>query len=144
MFPFFIVFCFFVSDDCFVTLDTEVDEFFDAEDYFFEEEESFESMHKEHAGSGPTNAEYVTAASSSIFESQMPPTHQPPSCDPPIYKGASITESESAVALLSLILSNNITGVLLSNILSLIQLLLPPDNSFPFFSVCNFYLGPSR
>ncbi|KAK3923500.1 tRNA wybutosine-synthesizing protein 4, partial [Frankliniella fusca] len=52
------------------------------------------------------------------------------SADPPIYKGAKVTLSELAVAFLSLMLGNDISGELLGRFLLFIQLILPDHSNF--------------
>ena len=64
-------------------------------------------------------------------------TEDEPSGDPPIYKGSKVTLSELAIALLTLMLTNDISGELLGRFLAFIHLVLPKCSKF-FSSLHSF------
>lgn len=62
-------FCFFAGEDNFTTPEAEIDEFYDACDYMFEED-PVQGTHWEDSSDTSSGTEFVTPGLSNIFEEQ--------------------------------------------------------------------------
>jgi len=110
------------GNDVSVTSDLEYDRFSDASDYFtYQDDPLAQSPMDEDAQ----------------LKSQFDEESSTGSADPPIYSGSKVTVSELAVAFLSLMLNNDISGELLGRFLSFVHLILPESNKF-FSSLYSF------
>lgn len=108
--------------------ETELDEFFDASEFALEQDTSAPISPEEDISSGLAHI-FVTDQFENAFE-EVPSSSTDQLYDPPLYDGAPITLSESAKSILSFMLGSKISGQVLSQVISLINLHLPAKNNF--------------